>query len=133
MKRTLILGTALAALLLTGCQSLKEEHSQYLNREEKITNVVGQVWRIDAKWPGDFQSRELSEHLYESAMQFCGKNGMGMMPLRGSASDGKKDGTRPAEGWLEFRCDRALNYRPEYKGITGTFNPEDLTDFSNQK
>ena len=48
MKRTLIIGTALAALLLSGCEALQEERQNFLDREEKITNVVGNVWRIEA-------------------------------------------------------------------------------------
>ncbi len=50
MKRILILGTALAAVALTGCQTIKDEHQKILNRDETMTNVVGNVWRIDAKW-----------------------------------------------------------------------------------
>ena len=48
IKRTLIIGTALAALHLSGCEALQEERQNFLDREEKITNVVGNVWRIEA-------------------------------------------------------------------------------------
>ena len=101
MKRTLIIGTALAALLLSGCEALQEERQNFLDREEKITNVVGNVWRIEAVWPGHVEGNR------------------------------KKDGSRPASAWLEFRCQPGLDYRPEYKGLTGTFEIDDLTTLEN--
>ena len=86
MKRTLIIGTALAALLLSGCEALQEERQNFLDREEKITNVVGNVWRIEAVWPGHVEGNHLADHLHD---------------------------------------------RPEYKGLTGTFEIDDLTTLEN--
>ena len=39
--------------------------------------------------------------------------------------------SRPASAWLEFRCQPGLDYRPEYKGLTGTFEIDDLTTLEN--
>lgn len=128
MKRILILGTALAAVALTGCQTIKDEHQKILNRDETMTNIVGNVWRIDAKWPGVHQSNRLVEHLAEKARQHCAKDGKGMLPLRGASTNGTQDGKKPATAWLEFRCQNPLDYRPEYKGIMGSFEVEELTD-----
>ena len=128
MKRILILGTALAAVALTGCQTIKDEHQKILNRDETMTNVVGNVWRIDAKWPGVHQSNRLVEHLAEKARQHCAKDGKGMLPLRGASTNGTQDGKKPATAWLELRCQNPLDYRPEYKGIMGSFEVEELTD-----
>ena len=131
MNKKMLLAAALSVAILSGCQTIKEEHTQYLNREQNIVNVVGSVWRIDAKWPGEHQANRLAEHLYTSAVKFCERERQAMLPIRGSTEDGTKDGSRPASGWLEFRCQKGLDYRPEYKGLTGTFDFEDLTDFSN--
>ncbi len=127
MKRTLIIGTALAALLLSGCGSLKEEARDILNRQETLTNVVGNVWRIEAVWPGYVEGNHVADHLSERARAHCGAKHMAMLPLNGSSTNGLKDGSRPASAWLEFRCQAGLDYRPEYKGLTGTFQVEDLT------
>ena len=134
MHKKMLLAVSLTAVLLTGCQTIHEEHQKYSNREQNIVNVVGNVWRIDAKWPADqLAGSRLSEHLYMSAVKFCQRERMGMLPIRGATEDSSKDGKKPSTGWLEFRCQKALDYRPEYKGLTGTFTPEELTDFSNTK
>ena len=104
MKRTLIIGTALAALLLSGCEALQEERQNFLDREEKITNVVGNVWRIEAVWPGHVEGNRLADHLHERARMHCDRQHMAMLPVNGSSTNGKKDGSRPASAWLEFRC-----------------------------
>ena len=128
MKRLLILSSALTALFgLTACQTLQDEHQKYLDREENITNVVGNVWRIEATWPHVKESRQLSEPLYDKARAFCERDELGMLPLSGTVEDGSGDATKPAHGWLEFRCQSGLKYRPEYKGMTFHFDPEELT------
>ena len=132
MKRTIILSSALAALLLTGCQAISEKQAQYDNREETLTNIVGQVWRIDAKWPGTVQTNKLTEHLYTKGMKHCDSQGFGFLAIKGASTEGTEDGSKPATAWLEYRCQRPLDYRPEYKGITKTVNPEELTDIFNQ-
>ena len=129
MKRILILGTALAAVALSGCQAIKEENDNIRGREEVLTNVIGNVWRIDAKWPGVHQPNQLVEHIAEQARRHCAKDGKGMLPIRGSNANGSRDGTKPATAWLEFRCQNPLDYRPEYKGLTGSFTPDELTNF----
>lgn len=131
MKRTLIIGTALAALLLSGCEALQEERQNFLDREEKITNVVGNVWCIEAVWPGHVEGNRLADHLHERARMHCDRQHMAMLPVNGSSTNGKKDGSRPASAWLEFRCQPGLDYRPEYKGLTGTFEIDDLTTLEN--
>lgn len=94
MKRTLIIGAALAAILLSGCEALHEERQNYLDREEKITNVVGNVWRIEAVWPGYIEGNRLADHLHERARSHCGDRGMAMLPVNGSSTNGTKDGKR---------------------------------------
>lgn len=133
MKRTLIIGAALAAILLSGCEALHEERQNYLDREEKITNVVGNVWRIEAVWPGYIEGNRLADHLHERARSHCGDRGMAMLPVNGSSTNGTKDGKRPASAWLEFRCQAGLGYRPEYKVLTGSFAIDDLTTLENTK
>lgn len=132
MKRTIILSSALAAILLTGCQTISEKQALYDSREEMLTNIVGQVWRIEAKWPGVVQTNRLTEHLYAQGMKHCDRQGFGFLAIKGSSSAGSEDGSKPATAWLEYRCQQPLNYRPEYKGITKTVNPDDLTDIFNQ-
>ena len=61
----------------------------------------------------------------------CDRQHMAMLPVDGSSTNGKKDGSRPASAWLEFRCQPGLDYRPEYKGLTGTFEIDDLTTLEN--
>ena len=133
IKRTLIIGTALAALLLSGCEALQKERQNFLDREEKITNVVGNVWRIEAVWPGHVEGNRLADHLHERARMHCDRHHMAMLPVNGSSTNGTKDGSRPASAWLEFRCQPGLDYRPEYKGLTGTFEIDDLTALENTK
>ena len=89
MKRTLIIGTALAALLLSGCEALQEERQNFLDREEKITNVVGNVWRIEAVWPGHVEGNRLADHLHERARMHCDRQHMAMLPVNGSSTNGK--------------------------------------------
>ena len=131
MKKTIILSTLLSALFLSGCQAINEKRAQIDSREETLTNVVGQVWRLDAQWPGVVLTNDLTEHLYNKGLKHCHEQGLGFLAIRGASTEGKADGSHPASAWLEYRCQRALDYRPEYKGITKTVNPDDLTDLLN--
>ena len=132
MKHSIILSSALTALLLTGCQAISEKQAQFDSREEILTNVVGQVWHLEAKWPGVVQTNRLTEHLYAKGMKHCDQQGYGFLAIKGASTEGAEDGSKPATAWLEYRCQQPLNYRPEYKGITKTVNPDDLTDIFNQ-
>ena len=111
MKRTLIIGTALAALLLSGCEALQEERQNFLDREEKITNVVGNVWRIEAVWPGHVEGNRLADHLHERARMHCDRQHMAMLPVNGSSTNGEQDGM---EGCLSVPGRYGMVKRPEF-------------------
>lgn len=125
MKRLLILAAVLPTLAVTGCQSLTDSHAQTSARDFQITRIVGQVWKIDAVRADSVSDLKLSEALGERASRHCGSSKMAMLPLRGAVVAGPAG---QKHGWLEFRCQRDLNYRPEYKGITGFFKIDELAD-----
>ena len=132
MKRTLIIGTALAALLLSGCEALQEERQNFLDREEKITNVVGNVWRIEAVWPGHVEGNRLADHLPMNAPACTATaSTWPCCPSTVPRPTARRTAAVPASAWLEFRCQPGLDYRPEYKGLTGTFEIDDLTTLEN--
>lgn len=128
---TLAAGAVAVLALAAGCTQLKEQHSSFMNRTESITNVVGNVWRIQASWPNTKSAKQLSEHLYDRAQRFCGGDDQGMMPLTGSTNDGSGDAKRPATGWLEFRCAHPEKVEREYQGITLHF--DELLDEDDKK
>lgn len=128
-KRLALLSTGLvAAALLAGCGTIREEQTHIKNRTENVTNVVGNIWRIEASWPGTKLATKLTEHLHTRAQQFCGKRGMGMLPLSGASSDGSGDEAKPAEGWLEFRCQQGVKVESTYDGIHAHIDAEDLDE-----
>jgi hypothetical protein len=140
MKRTLTLCAAAALVLLSGCQSFDleslkpmNEPEDYVGRGEKITNVVGNVWRIEATGTYDRTATQLADHLNEEARRFCDSKGWGMLPGQGSTTDGSRDEKRPTTGWLEFTCQAPIDYRPEYKGITKEVDIDELTDLTGSK
>ena len=114
-----------------GCEALQEERQNFLDREEKITNVVGNVWRIEPSGPDTSRATASPTTSMNAARMHCDRQHMAMLPVNGSSTNGKKDGSRPASAWLEFRCQPGLDYRPEYKGLTGTFEIDDLTTLEN--
>ena len=88
MKRTLLIGTAHAALLRSVCLALLYVRQYFLDREEKITNVVGNVWRIEAVWPGHVEGNRLADHLHERARMHCDRQHMAILPVNGSSTNG---------------------------------------------
>lgn len=119
--------TALAAVtLLAGCSSIREEHEHFSNRDQKIENVVGNVWRISAAWPGTKAPTKLVEHLQKEAQQFCGQRKMGMLPLYGSSEEGLGDAVKPATAWLEFRCQSGVHVESTYDGINIHYDLDEL-------
>lgn len=112
----LAFAAALAAAL-AGCQTIQEEHQNYMNRSVDVVNVVGNTWRISASWPKTQSAKPMTEWIYARAKDFCGEGSLGMMPLQGSSEDGSGDDAKPATAWLEFRCSNPEKVYQEYKGI----------------
>lgn len=116
----LLSSAAAAALLLSGCSSIEEASRNYDKRVD-IQPVVGSVMRVTVEREGIDSEARIAEFAYESAKKYCSDRGSGMMPLKGSASAAKPDGT-PARAWLEFRCPKPEKVEREYKGITLHFD-----------
>ena len=115
---------AAGALALAGCtstvQKLDELQKSY-ERNVKIEPVVGSIWRITAEREKVESPARIAEYAYERAKNFCSDKGLGMLPLTGSSTGAKEDGT-PAKAWLEFRCSNPEKVEREYKGITLHFD-----------
>lgn len=128
-KRLSLLAAGLAAItLLAGCETIREEQSHYQNRSQDITNVVGNIWRIKASWPGTKSPQKLVEHLQTQAQQYCGSQGMGMLPLYGSSEEGSGDAAKPATAWLEFRCQKGVHVESTYDGIHMHYDLDELDE-----
>ena len=94
--------------------------------------MVGNVWRIEAVWPGHVEGNRLADHLHERARMHCDRQHMAMLPVNGSSTNGKKDGSRPASAWLRnSAASRVWTTAPNTRGLTGTFEIDDLTTLEN--
>ena len=62
-----ILLSLVALTTLTGCQAIQEESRNFAGREERLSNVVGNVWRLDFKWPGSVRATQINEALQQRA------------------------------------------------------------------
>lgn len=114
---------AACALALAGCQTAQAPMEKNIGGvHEKITNVVGNIWRIDAEWPADRANRFMGDALRGKASSFCARKDMGMIPLSGTVSDGDEASGAPHKAWLEFRCAAGQKVEREYKGLSFTIN-----------
>lgn len=121
--------TALVGVtLLAGCSTIREEQEHYANRDRKVENVVGNVWRISASWPGTKAPQKLVEYLHTEATKFCGERDMGMLPLYGSSEEGSGDAVKPATGWLEFRCQSGVHVESTYDGMHIHYDLDELDE-----
>ena len=66
-----ILLSLVALTALTGCQAIQEESRNFAGREERLSNVVGNVWRLDFKWPGSVRATQINEALQQRARDIC--------------------------------------------------------------
>lgn len=107
MQKTLLM-TMLAGILavgVTGCQSFQEHAKSYQDRNEKLTHVMGNTWRLEYVWPGKHETTRVNDALQTAARKHCDR--YGMLPLYGAVEEG--DETKPTKGWLEFRCQAPVN------------------------
>lgn len=107
MRKSLTAPILLSLVALTGCQAIQEESRNFAGREERLSNVVGNVWRLDFKWPGSVRATQINEALQQRARDICQREELGMLPLSG-AVDAHEDGSAPSTAWLEFRCQRPV-------------------------
>ena len=108
-----ILLSLVALTALTGCQAIQEESRNFAGREERLSNVVGNVWRLDFKWPGNVRATQINEALQQRARDICQREELGMLPLSG-AVDAHEDGSAPSTAWLPRRSsERRGNLRSE--------------------
>lgn len=123
LSLTLLAGLS-PLLLLVGCSSLS---TLPLPHNTTITNVVGEVWRIDSTRKIAGRSEAMTDLLNEMATSHCARRGMTALPLRGTVSS---DGTK---GWMEFRCQHPNNYQPEYQGLMGHFSLDEEDEKGSRK
>lgn len=128
MMKKLLTGAA-CAIALAGCQTTQAPMETNIGgSHEKITNVVGNIWRIDAEWPAERSNRFMGDSIRGKASNFCARKDMGMIPLSGSVSDGDESTGSPHKAWLEFRCAAGQKVEREYKGLSFTINGMDKED-----
>lgn len=110
------------ALALAGCSTIDHLKDATFSKDPEITNIVGEVWKVETSRPIDVRPEAITDHLMDRARAQCENRKLVMLPIRGNVTN---DGRH---GWMEFRCQAPLNYQPEYQGLRGFFSLGDDDD-----
>ena len=101
-----VLALCLAAAALSGCADLSGRSALYNQREEKLSNVMGDTWQFYAVWPWEDMAIRVREYVNDYAQDYCQKSDKSAQPL--DAVSQKRDGKPGSEAVIVFRCVSAL-------------------------
>lgn len=90
-----VLALCLAAAALSGCADLSGRCALYDQREEKLSNVMGDTWQFYAVWPWEDMAIRVREYVNDYAQDYCQKSDKSAQPL--DAVSQKRDGKPGSE------------------------------------